>query len=189
LEIEIKFRISDLREIAGRLSALAFYEQTPRTFEQNALYDFPDSRLRRAGEMLRIRHYGDRWTITHKSKGTNQGYKQREELESAVLNGESIGRMLQSLGMRVIFRYEKLRTEWTDGRGHVVLDETPIGDFGELEGEPEWIDEIAAKLGIGRDQYITSSYGELFEHWRRTTGSSAEHMVFSANPGASGASK
>ena len=28
----------------------------------------------------------------------------------------------------------KIRYEWSDGKGHVVVDETPIGNFGEIEG-------------------------------------------------------
>jgi len=192
VETEIKFRIADLGSLTRKLRAAGFDEQTPRTFEQNSLYDFPDSRLRRSGEILRIRRYGDRWTITHKSKGSTSRYKQREELESAVLNGETVGQMLQSLGMRVSFRYEKFRNEWSDGRGHVVLDETPMGNFGELEGEPEWIDEVARKLNIGESEYITKSYGELFADWKRQTGSPAEHMIFpsgAANHPAGGPSK
>jgi len=42
--------------------------------------------------------------------------------------------------------------------GHCVVDETPIGNYAELEGSAEWIDRAAARLGIARAQYITLSY-------------------------------
>ena len=43
--------------------------------------------------------------------------------------------VFKSIGLVEAFRYEKWRSEWTDGEGHCVIDETPIGDFAELEGE------------------------------------------------------
>jgi len=44
--------------------------------------------------------------------------------------------ILRALGYAPSFRYEKFRAEWTDGKGQVVVDETPIGDFCEIEGSP-----------------------------------------------------
>ena len=77
-----------------------------------------------------------------------------------------------------MFRYEKLRTEWTDDVGDVVIDETPIGNFAEIEGAPSWIDEIAQKVGVTEGQYITGSYAELFLAWKKQTHSNAENMTF-----------
>ena len=88
--------------------------------------------------------------------------------------------IIRALGYQPSFRYEKFRSEWTDGNGHVVLDETPIGDFGEIEGKPDWIDQIAKKLEITDDKFITQSYTELFFAWQRKTGSDAQEMTFAA---------
>ena len=44
-------------------------------------------------------------------------------------------RSFKSIGLVAAFRYEKWRSEWSDGEGHCVIDETPIGVFAELEGE------------------------------------------------------
>ncbi len=78
------------------------------------------------------------------------------------------------------FRYEKFRAEWSDGKGHVVLDETPIGFFGEIEGPARWIDQTARRLGIDRQSYITESYAELFFAWKKRTRSPAKEMTFRA---------
>ena len=59
-------------------------------------------------------------------------------------------------------------------------DETPIGDFGEIEGKADWIDQIARKLEITDDKFITQSYTELFFAWQRKTGSDAHEMTFAA---------
>ncbi len=61
-----------------------------------------------------------------------------------------------------------------------MLDETPVGNFGEIEGAPEWIDEVAGRLNIAHDQYITLSYSELFAEWKQRTGSDAANMLFAS---------
>jgi adenylate cyclase class 2 len=81
------------------------------------------------------------------------------------------------------FRYEKWRTEWQDGEGHCVVDETPIGNYAELEGSAEWIDRAAARLGISHSEYITLSYGRLFDLWREQHHSFAQDLTFAAIAG------
>lgn len=179
-EVEIKFIIHDLAALQSKLKSAGFREITPRTHEMNTLYDTADLALRRAGELLRIRQYGNEWTLTHKSKGTTGRHKNRVELETRVEDGESLGAIVCALGYSPSFRYEKFRAEWTDGRGHVVIDETPIGNFAEVEGEPGWIDVTAHRLGITESDYITQNYAALFSAWRHETGSPASEMTFSA---------
>lgn len=152
--------------------------KTPKTFELNILYDFPDLRLRKRGELVRIRRYGKEWKLTYKAKGRVGRHKRREEIETTLADGDSLAQVFIRLGMDRSFVYEKYRTEWSDGRGDVVVDETPIGDFAELEGAPRWIDGTAKKLGLGIAEYITGSYAELFFAWKRQTGSSAQEMTF-----------
>jgi adenylate cyclase class 2 len=84
------------------------------------------------------------------------------------------------LGLEPMFRYEKYRTEFQrqDEDGVVTVDETPIGNFIELEGEPDWIDTVAGELGFNERDYSTTSYGRLYlEHCERA-GVPAGHMVF-----------
>lgn len=179
-EVEIKFLVVDVKALARRLRASGFRLVTRRTHEMNALYDRPGHPLRRRGEILRLRKYGKRWTLTHKSKGTARRHKSRQEYETEVADGGSLDRILHTLGFSPSFRYEKFRSEWTDGRGKVVIDETPIGTVAEIEGPPRWIDQTARRLGIPPSSYITLSYGALFEEWKRRTGSSAREMTFAA---------
>jgi len=176
-EVEIKFVIHHLEEIRENLQRVGFKEDTPRTHEMNTLYDHHEE-LRSRGEILRIRKYGDRWTVTHKSKGENARHKTRRETETKVQDGEALDQIFRALGYVPVFRYEKFRSEWTDGVGHVVLDETPIGTIGEIEGPPDWIDHIAAQLGVQECDYINKSYGELFLEWKRKENSGAGNMTF-----------
>jgi len=181
-EIEIKFRIGNLRAITARLRKAGFQPLTPRTHEMNALYDLPGQKLRRKGQLLRLRQYGSEWVLTHKSKGRIGRHKSRIELETKVVDGVRMDRILRALGYEPTFRYEKFREEWGDAKGYVVIDETPLGNFGEIEGPPRWIDDTARLLGINREDYIIKTYAELFFEWKRQTRSPAKEMTFRAVP-------
>jgi adenylate cyclase, class 2 len=178
-EVEVKFIIHDLQTLRDRLNAIGLKEKTPRTHEMNTLYD-RDQELRRRDELVRIRKYGDQWTLTHKAKSQNARHKTRAETETKVDDGEALDHTFRAMGFEPAFRYEKFRSEWTDGTGHVVLDETPIGTFGEIEGPPDWIDRIATQLGVTEQEYINKSYAELFREWVRNSSSSASEMTFAA---------
>ena len=179
-EIEIKFRVTDLRMLARKLRAAGFRLKTRRTHEMNTLYDLPGGVLRARKELLRIRKYGSEWTLTHKSGTTRGHHSSRVELETGVIDGKNLDAILRALGYAPSFRYEKFRAEWTDGKGDVVVDETPIGNFCEIEGAPRWIDATAKKLGVSAADYITSNYASLFLEWKRETRSSAQEMTFRA---------
>jgi len=179
-EIEIKFRVESLRALARKLRAASFRLKTPRTHEMNTLYDLPGEVLRRRRELLRLREYGSSWTFTHKSGSRVGRHSSRRELETKVSDGKRMDAILHALGYSPSFRYEKLRAEWTDGKGQVVVDHTPIGDFCEIEGRPRWIDSTAKKLGVSREDYITKNYATLFAEWKESTKSTAQEMTFSA---------
>lgn len=179
-EIEVKFRVVDLRSLTRRLRVAGFRLETRRTHEMNSLYDLPGSRLRRKGELLRLRKYGREWLLTHKAKGTAGRHKTRVETETSVADGEKLNAILLALGFTITFRYEKFRAEWSDGQGHVVIDQTPIGNFGEIEGTPRWIDRTARALEISSRDYITESYAELFFAWKKRTRAGAKEMTFLA---------
>ena len=188
IETEIKFRVNDLAALADKLQSVGFRLETPRSFESNVLYDTPDRQMRARTEILRIRSYAGRWTLTLKRlprSGTGPDsadtrHKHRVETETGIANGEALAEVFLSLGLVPAFRYEKWRTEWTDGEGHCVIDETPIGNYAELEGPSAWIDRTAARLGVDPAEYVTLSYGRLFEAWREEHSSSASDLTFAA---------
>lgn len=184
IETEIKIRLEDLDDFSARLSVAGFRLETPREFESNVLYDTRDRSMRARTEILRIRHYCGHWKVTHKrlpDSGTGEDkHKHRVETETEVADGEVLEQIFLSLGLVAAFRYEKWRSEWTDGEGHCVVDETPIGNFAELEGTASWIDAAAARLGVDCSQYMTLSYGRLFDMWRDEHRSAAKDLTFEA---------
>jgi adenylate cyclase class 2 len=203
-EIELKFPVNDLVRLQSRLPALGFRLDTPRTFEQNTLYDTPGRTLRQSKQILRLRRYGDLWTLTHKRPNPSVDdattrYKVRVETETHLDDGPALAAIFQQLGYSPVFRYEKFRTEWSQAattiegplfpasdllaelspsQGHLVLDETPIGNYAELEGPPAWIDDTLASLDIDPALCLTESYGKLFLAWKVRTGSAADHLTF-----------
>jgi adenylate cyclase, class 2 len=179
-ETEIKFHVREVHQLTHQLKALGFRLKTPRTHEMNTLYDFPDQGLRERGEVLRIRQYGPKWTLTHKAKGKAGRHKSRVETETVVGDGEQVETIFRALGLEPAFRYEKFRAEWADGKGHLVVDDTPIGTYAELEGPPRWIDRMAKRLGLRAADYITQTYAELFRDWKKRTRSRAYDMTFKA---------
>jgi adenylate cyclase class 2 len=183
VEIELKFPNSDTATFESRLTSLGFHLDTPRTFENNTLYDTPARTLREQGQILRIRQYGDQWVLTHKARPLNESetpaqYKHRVETETLLADGSATATILAQLGYEPVFRYEKWRAEWSDSVGHLVLDETPIGNYAELEGPIEWIDRTLELLGIDPAICITQSYGKLFLAWKESSGSPAGHLTF-----------
>ena len=179
-EVEIKFRVENIRALTRRLRQAGFRLLTRRTHEMNTLYDLPGGVLRARKELLRLRKYGDTWTLTHKSGAKRARHSSRVEIETRVSDGKNMDTILHSLGYSPSFRYEKFRAEWADSKGHVVVDETPIGNFCEIEGPPRWIDATARTLGVSEKDYITRNYAMLFAEWKAATKSNAEEMTFKA---------
>jgi adenylate cyclase class 2 len=184
IETEIKFRVADVTDLSARLRVAGFRVETPRAFESNVLFDTPERAMRARTEILRIRHYDGKCVITHKRLPDNgvgeDRHKHRVETETTVSDGAAMEAIFRSLGLVAAFRYEKWRTEWTDGEGHCVVDETPIGNFAELEGGAEWIDRVAGKLGVKPEKYLTASYGRLFDEWRAEHRPEAQDLTFAA---------
>jgi adenylate cyclase class 2 len=200
VETEIKFRVDDLSALATRLQSAGFRLETPRSFESNTLYDTPDRLMRARTEILRIRSYAGHWTLTHKrlpgpeTPGPSSSnaalpdsarHKHRIETETPIAHGAALAEFFLSLGLVAAFHYQKWRTEWADAggdnaEGHCVIDETPIGNYAELEGSSDWIDRAALRLGVTPADYITLSYGRLFDQWRQQHRSTAEELTFAA---------
>jgi adenylate cyclase class 2 len=187
-EIELKFPVADPEALQARLPRLGFHLETPRTFEHNTLFDTPARDLRAKRQILRLREYGGIHTLTHKriddDNSDTTRYKIRIETETTVSDPHALAEIFAQLGYQPAFIYEKYRTEYsifdpaTNTTPHLVIDETPIGTYAELEGPTDWIDRTVATLGIDPATCLTDSYGKLFLDWKQRTGSPAEHLTF-----------
>ena len=183
-ETELKIPVNDIPAVHAAVARLGLTLKTPRTFEGNTLFDTPDRQLRTKRQILRVREYGSTCTVTHKrvteANATDTRYKTRMETETEVQDGAAMAEIFCQLGLCPAFRYEKYRTEWDapPPGGHVVLDETAIGTWAELEGDPAWIDATLARLGVPADHCTVESYGALFLQWKERTRSPAQNLTF-----------
>ncbi len=183
IETEVKIRLADTVAATVRLADAKFTVSLPRRFESNTVYDTADMKLKHAEMLLRLRQVGGESIVTWKGPGTPGTHKVRPELETTVGSFETFDRILRALGYAPSFRYEKYRTEFKQqpvgGEGVVTLDETPIGNFFELEGTPDWIDRTAALLGFERADYVLASYGRLYLDHCAAHGLEPANMLFS----------
>jgi adenylate cyclase, class 2 len=179
-ETEVKIRIPDLATCLERLTKSGLVIRQSRQFEANTLYDTPDGKLRKQEMLLRVREYGEKSVITWKGPTVPGPHKIRPELETSVGSAEILGLILTNLGFVPSFRYEKYRTEMrSEGEpGVVTVDETPIGNFLELEGPGNWIDSKAAALGLTPSDYVLESYGRLYLADCERRGVEPSNMVF-----------
>lgn len=185
VETEVKVAVTALDEFQRRLSGLAHEQVSARHFEDNALLDYADGRLRRQGCLLRVRAAGGVASVTFKGPPAESDlYKIREELETRVESAAAALGIFERLGLRVWFRYQKYRTEYRiEGRDEdsgvaLALDETPIGVYAEFEGSQEAIRRAAAAMGYGSSQFLRDSYYGLYLEFCRARGLPAADMVF-----------
>ena len=144
------------------------------------MYDTAAGDLRAAHSLLRVREAAGAVILTYKGPPKPGRHKSREELETQVSAGRAMQAILDRLGFRPVFRYEKYRAEYQrpGTSGVATVDETPIGTFIELEGAPRWIDRTAKELGFAPADYITASYGSLYLDWCRQAGVEPSNMQF-----------
>ncbi|MFQ5926479.1 MAG: class IV adenylate cyclase [Terriglobia bacterium] len=180
-EVEIKLAVASAGAVRRQLAQLGFRVCEPRHLEQNTLFDTARKKLRRRGLMLRLRVVNGRALLTFKAPlRASRHYKVRAETETPVVSARATCAILAGLGYAPSFRYEKYRTAFARRRetGEVVLDETPIGTFLELEGPPHWIRRRARGQGRRPAEFLTATYTELYQAWRRRHGGPARAMVF-----------
>ena len=179
-EVEIKLPVASVAAVRRGLRRAGF-TPGPRLFERNLVLDAPDARLRRSGQLLRLRSKGGHWWLTWKDcpEGRHR-HKVRREIEIQVLDGGRAAEILARLGFQPALEYQKYRTEFRrrGSRGKALLDETPIGAYLELEGPPSWIDRTAGELGYRPEDYILDSYWSLYLAWCARRGIEPTGMVF-----------
>lgn len=161
-EIEVKIRIDDPKAVREKMLALGAVVARERHLESNSLFDFDPAILRPGHRTLRLRTAGQRATLTFKGEPQkSRSFKVREEFETQVRNPKEMRTILKALGLKETFAYRKHRTVLRKSRLTITIDETPVGNFVELEGERHEITRFARKLGFTRKDFITRSYAAM----------------------------
>jgi adenylate cyclase class 2 len=181
-EIEIKLPLERKIAVKNRLLSLGATLHRRRHFEDNLVFDFSDGRLRRRGLLLRLRMTQGKSTLTFKGPSrVIARTKSRREVEAEVPEGREILRILDLLGLRCRFRYQKFRTSYQKGRTLITIDETPIGTYLEIEGARDSIRKLARLIGYSEKDFITDSYYELFRKYTNKNRVTKKNISFSIN--------
>lgn len=178
VESEVKLRVDGVAAAHARLARAGARLVQARHFEDNLVLDDERLALAAAGCVLRVRRTrpapgeadssaapgaAAEARLTFKGpRRVERGVKRREEIELAVPDPDAMQLLLARLGYEPRFRYQKYRETWRLEALEVVVDETPIGCFFEIEGPPEAIPAAAAALGYGPQDFVSDSYAALF---------------------------
>ncbi len=177
-EIEVKFPLNDRGALTRRLEEIGAHRLYPETFEDNIVLD-RRGELRTKGALLRVRKFGKYAIATYKGPMSMEGgIKKREEVQTGVESFELAIELLDALGFKPVFRYQKFREVWRVKDVEIVLDRTPIGEYFEIEGPIDVIRSVSSDLGMHMDQAIRQSYADLYRQARRTRSDLPENMVF-----------
>ncbi len=162
-ETEVKLPVADLDRLREALTRLGARLTRERHLEDNVLFDDEAGSLARAGAVLRLRRTPGKSLLTYKGpRRVEEGIKVREERETAVGEPDEVHAIFTTLGYRPVFRYQKHRETWTHRDQQVLLDETPVGTYVEIEGDPAGIRAVTADLDLDPGDYMTDSYVDLF---------------------------
>jgi adenylate cyclase class 2 len=164
-EIEVKLRFDSVEPLMR--AGIVLEIETARHFEDNLLLDTDNKLLSQKAAILRVRQSGKTGVLTYKEKAAPDApatqFKQRIEFETVLDDPATAIAIFERLGYQKWFRYQKYRTVYhatlPGGQSlHVMFDETPIGNFIELEGEEEAIVQAVELLGVRREDYVIDSY-------------------------------
>lgn len=178
LEREIKLRFESADSARTAVIAAGAAPIRSRRLQEDCLFDTADETLRRRRCVLRVRMESGKNLLTFKGPVQPSDMRLREELETIVADGPLLLRILEELGFRVWFRYQKYREEFVLDDVIVAVDETPVGTFVEIEGGDRGIADMTNALGRSPSDYLLDSYRGLFGAHCRQLGLPLTDMVF-----------
>lgn len=162
-ELEVKFFVSDLAEMESRLVRAGGTLVQPRTHEYNLRFDTAEGGLAEENSMLRLRRDSGSHVTFKGPSSTLGGVLARQEIEFDVSNFSAAQKLIEALGFRSKFIYEKFRTTYGLNGLKVTLDEMPYGQFVEIEGkEAKPIQDAAKQLGLDWEQRLPETYISIF---------------------------
>lgn len=183
IETEVKLACGDLSRLENAGFTLTI--SSPRHFEDNWLLDSLDQMLFKQGAALRVRAMGGKGLVTFKGmvpESEASPLKVREEIESDTSDPARMIALFEKLGFSRTFRYQKYRTDYTLRLGgedlKVSFDETPMGNFIEIEGDGATILQVLETAGFALNEIIRESYPDLQLARCRSRGVSLEDLVF-----------
>jgi len=143
-EIEVKILGINPNEIRKKLRKAGAKKAFEGVIEAR-FYDFPDNRVKKAGNHIRLRKFGSqKIELTFKKLKSRKKYKHNEEIDLIVPDFESVHRFLTLVGLTKCKSYRKKRERYKLGNFQFEIDKYPkIPHFVEIEAKSK--DEKKAK--------------------------------------------
>jgi predicted adenylyl cyclase CyaB len=178
-EIEVKFFLKNINQFENQIIQGGGKLIRSRSYEINYRFDTKDHQLRKENKILRLRK-DDSSLLTYKGPTTIQdGIRIREELEIPIEDIQLATRILESIGFKIDQIYEKYRAIYSYKSILIMIDNLPIGNFVEFEGEnPVMIKSIVQELGINWNRNIQFGYLQIYQQLCNKMGIKAGNLVF-----------
>lgn len=167
-EIEVKILEIDPKEIVAKLKELGAKKIEQGLVHAKA-YDYPDNRLVKKGQYVRVRKIADRIEVVFKDSIFQEGVKVNEETEFTVDDFDAACKVFMKLGLKLFANMEKYRATYKLGDVKIEFDKyAGIPWFFEVEASSvEEVKDMVAKLGFDMkdpkkvtDKIIKEVYGE-----------------------------
>lgn len=177
-EVEVKFFLDDTDDMRRRIAELGA-ESMGRVFEYNIRYDDVAHGLIEKHSLLRLRQDQKAMlTFKSKQKSPERDFKIFNELEVEVSDFKTMDRILASVGLQAVQRYEKWRETMILGQTAFFLDTMPYGIFLEIEGSKTDIRHHASRLNLNWGKRIILNYLEIFEILRQKRQLAFQDLTF-----------
>jgi adenylate cyclase, class 2 len=181
-EIETKFLVRDIHTIELRLIELKADILKTRCLEKNFRFDTKENKLSSESKVLRLRQDSQQWMTYKEPGGFIDGIPTRKEIEFSISDLHAARSFLEALGFSVIQTYEKYRAVYILNNTRIMVDELPIGNFVEIEGdEVQLIKKVASDLNLRWELRVDHSYLTIFNTLCLTKGIEPRDLSFETN--------
>jgi adenylate cyclase class 2 len=179
LETEVKFYLANIDTVRSRIIGIGA-DFKNRSFETNIRFEDAEKTLIQKKCLLRLRK-DNKATLTFKAEPPvkDNQFKIHREFEVEVSDFDVMEHILKSLGFREEQVYEKWREIYVVGDTHLCLDTLPYGDFLEIEGKKESIQQLASQIGLLWGKRILLNYLAIFDIIKRQLHLSFYDVTFS----------
>jgi adenylate cyclase class 2 len=167
-EIEVKILEIDLKEVLPKIKALGA-ELAEKGLTHAKAFDFPDDRMVKKGQYVRVRKIAGRIEVVFKNPVPGDGFKINEEIEFTIDDFDAACELFKRLGLKVFADFERYRATYKIGNAKVEFDKyADVPWFLEVEAPTEKeVEKIVNALGFDmHDKRITAEI--ITEHYDKS---------------------
>lgn len=164
-EIELKILDVDVPKLKRQLKKLGA-KCLGKVLVHHKSFDFEDGRIKKKGDLLRLRAFGKKVQLTYKIHRSSYNFKIAEEIETETKDFIIMEKILKQLGLKCVRDFEKYRTSYHLPGVAIELDEYPIiPPFIEIEGSQKTIRRTLKQLKINFKNTTTMSAGQVLRSY------------------------